>query len=51
MREFDSQDTLECVVCDGTSVMTGCYNGMVASAERELGGEGGDLVHLSATWS
>ena len=27
------------IVCDGTSVMTGCYNGMVASAERELGRE------------
>ena len=39
VREFDSQDSLECIVCDGTSVMTGCYNGMVASAERELGRE------------
>ena len=39
VREFNSQDTLECIVCDGTAVMTGCYNGMVASAERELGRE------------
>ena len=39
VREFDSEDTIECVVCDGTAVMTGCYNGTLASAERELGKE------------
>lgn len=39
VREFNSEEVLECVVCDGTSVMTGCYNGMLASAERELGRE------------
>ena len=38
-RENHSEDTLECVVCDGTPVMTGCYNGVIASAERELGKE------------
>ena len=39
VREFDSEDSVEAAVCDGTAVMTGCYNGMIASAERELGKE------------
>ena len=39
VREFKSEDTLECIVCDGTSVMTGCYNGVLANVERELGRE------------
>ena len=38
--EFDSQDTLECVVADGTAVMTGCYNGMIASEKRVDGWKG-----------
>ena len=36
MRAIDS---VECVVCDGTSTMTGCYNGLIASAEREMNKE------------
>ena len=39
IREFDSEDSVECVVCDGTSTMTGCYNGLIASAEREMNKE------------
>ena len=35
IREFDSEDSVECVVCDGTSTMTGYYNGLIASAKRE----------------
>ena len=39
IREFNSQDVIECVLSDGTAVNTGCYNGMIACAERELGKE------------
>ena len=39
LREFKSQDVIECVLCDGTVVNTGPYNGMIACAERELGKE------------
>ena len=39
IREFNSQDVIECVLSDGTPVNTGCYNGMIACAERELGKE------------
>ena len=39
LREYKSEDTVEYIVYDGTAVMTGCYNGMIASTERELGRE------------
>ena len=39
LREHHSEDSVECILSDGTKVMTGCYNGMIASAERELGKE------------
>ena len=32
IREFTSEDSVECAVCDGTSTMTGCYNGLIVSA-------------------
>ena len=34
--EFDSEQTVEAVVCDGTVLMTGCHYGMIASAEKLL---------------
>ena len=36
VRENNSEQCITGVNCDGTSVNTGCYNGMIASAEREL---------------
>ena len=36
VREFESEETLEAVVCDGTRAMTGCYHGTVATVEMEL---------------
>ena len=36
VREFDSEDSVECVVCDETSTLTGRYNGLIAIAKREM---------------
>ena len=39
VRDFQSENCLECVVCDGTAVNTGCYGGLIATAEAELNRE------------
>ena len=36
IQDNESEGSIEAFVCDGTRVKTGCYNGCIAAAEREL---------------